>query len=45
MQVGSGLVAKGQLPPIVAGQIANVVFFALGGWAMVRASREGTIRT
>ncbi len=44
MQVGAGLGAKGQLPPALAGQLANVVFFALGAWAMVRASREGTAR-
>ncbi|MBS1149107.1 MAG: hypothetical protein H6Q89_805 [Myxococcaceae bacterium] len=43
MQVGAGLGARGQLPPIVAGQIANLVFFALGAWAMVRAAREGTV--
>jgi lipopolysaccharide export system permease protein len=45
MQVGAGLGAKGHLPPIVAGQIANVLFFALGAVAMVRAGREGTSRT
>ena len=44
MQVGAGLGAKGVLPPIVAGQIANALFFALGAFAMVRAGREGTLR-
>ncbi len=44
MQIAAGLGARGQLPPILAGQVANLVFFALGGWAMVRANREGTIR-
>lgn len=43
-QVGSGLGAKGLLPPVVAGQLANAVFFALGGWAMARAAREGTFQ-
>lgn len=44
MQVGSGLGAKGHLPPLLAGQLANLAFFGLGGWAMVRAVREGTNR-
>lgn len=42
MQVGAGLGAKGHLPPVVAGQLANVVFFGLGLVAMLRAAREGT---
>lgn len=44
MQVGAGLGAKGHLPPFVAGQLANAVFFGLGAWAMTHAAREGTAR-
>jgi lipopolysaccharide export system permease protein len=44
MQVGAGLGAKGHLPPMLAGQVANLVFLALGAWAMARAAREGTTR-
>ncbi len=39
MQVGAGLGAKGHLPPVVAGQLANGVFAALGLVAMRVASR------
>ncbi len=39
LQIGTGLGSKGMLPPVVAGQLANVVFFALGTWAMVKAGK------
>ncbi len=34
----------GRLPTLLAGQLPNVVFAALGVWALVRVSRAGTVR-
>jgi lipopolysaccharide export system permease protein len=36
--------AQGKLPVVVAGQLANVIFMALGLFAMWRVSRSGTVR-
>jgi lipopolysaccharide export system permease protein len=36
--------AQGKLSPLLAGQLANVLFIALGAVAMWRLSRSGTVR-